>query len=85
MCIRESRKAVEEYGELAGMSGFGDVFAINCFQAEDGIRDAQESRRLVDVYKRQAPLFQEALKAHPGYGDALYALEFVQDLPLIHI
>ena len=28
------------------MSGF-------CFQAEDGIRDAQESRGLGDVYKRQ--------------------------------
>ena len=25
------------------------------FQAEDGIRDAQESRGLGDVYKRQAP------------------------------
>ncbi|CZR87913.1 hypothetical protein CDFC105_30778 [Clostridioides difficile] len=24
-----------------------------CFQAEDGIRDAQESRGLGDVYKRQ--------------------------------
>ena len=28
-----------------------------CFQAEDGIRDAQESRGLGDVYKRQ-PLDQ---------------------------
>ena len=26
------------------------------FQAEDGIRDAQESRGLGDVYKRQAPV-----------------------------
>ena len=26
---------------------------IFCFQAEDGIRDAQESRGLGDVYKRQ--------------------------------
>eukprot|EP00658_Telonema_sp_P-2_P036108 TRINITY_DN26176_c0_g1_i3.p1 TRINITY_DN26176_c0_g1~~TRINITY_DN26176_c0_g1_i3.p1 ORF type:complete len:125 (+),score=25.57 TRINITY_DN26176_c0_g1_i3:2-376(+) len=28
------------------------------FQAEDGIRDAQESRGLGDVYKRQAPSSQ---------------------------
>ena len=27
------------------------------FQAEDGIRDAQESRGLGDVYKRQHPPF----------------------------
>ena len=27
------------------------------FQAEDGIRDAQESRGLGDVYKRQLPLY----------------------------
>ena len=32
------------------------------FQAEDGIRDAQESRGLGDVYKRQAP----ALEPRPG-------------------
>ena len=29
------------------------VFVIFFFQAEDGIRDAQESRGLGDVYKRQ--------------------------------
>ena len=34
--------------------GFGSsVRNILFFQAEDGIRDAQESRRLGDVYKRQ--------------------------------
>ena len=32
---------------------FHDVFF---FQAEDGIRDAQESRGLGDVYKRQSPI-----------------------------
>ena len=32
------------------------------FQAEDGIRDAQESRGLGDVYKRQ-PLSQELFVA----------------------
>ena len=30
-----------------------DVFVVFFFQAEDGIRDAQESRGLGDVYKRQ--------------------------------
>ena len=34
---------------LTGYDTFGYVF----FQAEDGIRDAQESRGLGDVYKRQ--------------------------------
>ena len=36
----------------------GDVLTmlrIVLFKAEDGIRDAQESRGLGDVYKRQAP------------------------------
>ena len=34
--------------------GFGYVyFFFFFFQAEDGIRDAQESRGLGDVYKRQ--------------------------------
>src|SRR5674536_218641 len=41
---------------------FGLVFLWVClffffFQAEDGIRDAQESRGLGDVYKRQALMF----------------------------
>src|SRR5678815_5929826 len=31
-----------------------EVFIYFFFQAEDGIRDAQESRGLGDVYKRQA-------------------------------
>mgnify|MGYP007068784706 CR=1 FL=1 len=30
-----------------------EAWSICCIQAEDGIRDAQESRGLVDVYKRQ--------------------------------
>ncbi len=29
------------------------IFFVFFFQAEDGIRDAQESRGLGDVYKRQ--------------------------------
>ena len=38
------------------MVGFGFLCRLSCFfffQAEDGIRDAQESRGLGDVYKRQ--------------------------------
>ena len=31
----------------------GEVGSFFFFQAEDGIRDAQESRGLGDVYKRQ--------------------------------
>ena len=34
-----------------GARGWRSIF---CFQAEDGIRDAKESRGLGDVYKRQA-------------------------------
>ncbi|CZR90439.1 hypothetical protein CDFC105_31546 [Clostridioides difficile] len=37
------------YVEKSGYEGEGYFF----FQAEDGIRDAQESRGLGDVYKRQ--------------------------------
>ena len=33
--------------------GGGGVGCVFFFQAEDGIRDAQESRGLGDVYKRQ--------------------------------
>ena len=44
-------------------------FCCFFFQAEDGIRDAQESRGLGDVYKRQQsasfePRFSALLKAH---------------------
>ena len=34
---------------------YGYLFYFFFFQAEDGIRDAQESRGLGDVYKRQHP------------------------------
>src|SRR5674536_236476 len=36
------------------------------FQAEDGIRDAQESRGLGDVYKRQGDSWDLALFGHRG-------------------
>ena len=40
------------------------------FQAEDGIRDAQESRGLGDVYKRQGlPSASNGKEAHKGYFD----------------
>ena len=39
-----------------------------CFQAEDGIRDAQESRGLGDVYKRQ--VVAVGTLAHRSYRQA---------------
>ena len=62
------------------------------FQAEDGIRDAQESRGLGDVYKRQADLLScvmaaakagalwVTLQAHPNVVAVASLL-----LSLIHI
>eukprot|EP00658_Telonema_sp_P-2_P065654 TRINITY_DN54850_c0_g1_i1.p1 TRINITY_DN54850_c0_g1~~TRINITY_DN54850_c0_g1_i1.p1 ORF type:complete len:253 (+),score=76.00 TRINITY_DN54850_c0_g1_i1:61-819(+) len=38
------------------------------FQAEDGIRDAQESRGLGDVYKRQLYAFYDSWFILPGFG-----------------
>ncbi len=49
------------------------------FQAEDGIRDAQESRGLGDVYKGQvlSPLWARAqLRTSPRWGPS-HALSFV--------
>ena len=62
------------------------------FQAEDGIRDAQESRGLGDVYKRQE-LYDGAGRefehlAHREHAGAELHGHFdlhVQDLSLIHI
>ena len=45
--------------EGGGVLGGGRSFF---FQAEDGIRDAQESRGLGDVYKRQTPNGQKLLE-----------------------
>src|SRR5674536_378036 len=58
---------------------------VFCFQAEDGIRDAQESRGLGDVYKRQgqgvhanaitsATCFSLYFLGLPGLGLSLRAL-----------
>ena len=62
------------------------------FQAEDGIRDAQESRGLGDVYKRQAYYFIHFLIILPVLGQKEKTLEVplsltdpVLGLSLIHI
>ena len=41
------------------------VLIIFFFQAEDGIRDAQESRGLGDVYKRQVCLDEKVTHVQP--------------------
>ena len=62
------------------------------FQAEDGIRDAQESRGLGDVYKRQALGGLEGGRigiAAQSVGMARsafeVALDYAKQLSLIHI
>ena len=55
------RACRERVGELNAHSVFGKkilhlTVGLFFFQAEDGIRDAQESRGLGDVYKRQVPI-----------------------------
>ena len=56
------------------------VLSFFFFQAEDGIRDAQESRGLGDVYKRQLIDGDRLLAAaEPGLGLAATGLA-----PLIH-
>ena len=42
------------------------MFVFFCFQGEDGIRGAQESRGLGDVYKRQAPRMPDRPPAGQG-------------------
>jgi len=41
------------------------------FQEEDGIRDAQESRGLGDVYKRQASRFRPLVERKTDTGMAI--------------
>ena len=46
--------SAEDFREVAAMRQLLECHALErSFQAEDGIRDAQESRGLGDVYKRQ--------------------------------
>ena len=56
------------------------------FQAEDGIRDAQESRGLGDVYKRQhqRPTCRRQRSIQPR-SSSLSQRERVRELSLIHI
>src|SRR5674536_81999 len=56
---------------LFDFTRFGCWLAFFFFQAEDGIRDAQESRGLGDVYKRQAP----------GSGVPMLLSAWVRDRP----
>ena len=45
------------------------MLVVFVFQAEDGIRDAQESRGLGDVYKRQVqPLSSETVTVYVPAG-----------------
>ena len=63
------------------------------FQAEDGIRDAQESRGLGDVYKRQAPDDpvqpaqgeEEGMPGQHQVGPDIEGDKCGQSLSLIHI
>ena len=71
------------------------------FQAEDGIRDAQESRGLGDVYKRQRLCFAKNALAEPnrfeviamnrqniiqlGHRTVIFAVHIILNLSLIHI
>ena len=70
------------------------LYSFFCFffQAEDGIRDAQESRGLGDVYKRQRqaaahqlPCDMSAHRPDRTEGEIDHTGGPVQDLSLIHI
>ena len=50
--------------------GLSEGVGSFCFQAEDGIRDAQESRGLGDVYKRQVHHTLKFLSARSNIGAA---------------
>ena len=43
------------------------ILSVFFFQAEDGIRDAQESRGLGDVYKRQKQWLLRLVIPNPEY------------------
>ena len=51
---------------MASADGEGLTYGCFFFQAEDGIRDAQESRGLGDVYKRQIDRGSSPRHARPN-------------------
>ena len=55
------------------------------FQAEDGIRDAQESRGLGDVYKRQVPRSVRSSASRLSSTSGLYDQTFVPSVQFLHI
>src|SRR5665254_29292 len=60
------------------------------FQAEDGIRDAQESRGLGDVYKRQSehrtpPEAGRGWRSRGGGGCLLYTSDAADDLTRVDL
>ena len=48
------------------------VFVLFFFQAEDGIRDAQESRGLGDVYKRQIKEYPKLIAKQKETWDSIH-------------
>ena len=69
---------------------FGAGFFVVFFQAEDGIRDAQESRGLGDVYKRQALdqtsgcIIAEMVGRGSGFGSTYGAQTSIGLLPILY-
>src|SRR5665254_14154 len=55
---------IEEYVPIASPTNSASLF----FQAEDGIREAQESRGLGDVYKRQTTLSASSMRSKPEHA-----------------
>ena len=55
------------------------------FQAEDGIRDAQESRGLGDVYKRQATDTSKCWQVKFNASGSVISIDAVADAPLASV
>ena len=55
------------------------------FQAEDGIRDAQESRGLGDVYKRQGLYLNNSFLFLSGYHKQLFTLCHLQNFDWVFV
>ena len=63
--VSDAFSAADQYPDLENQKSdsldYSLIRARLMVQAEDGIRDAQESRGLGDVYKRQQPFFSNNL------------------------